>query len=233
MRKILIMIVIVLLLVVGYISIFEGLNIFGMNVISVSQIQDKSIELDNDLQSLSTLTNIDKPKAMSSLNDSAKQLAITKEEYNDKVIYSSGEDILAASQFRPYETEYLQTRLGNHAKDNAINLRYELRQSTSGVADVYDIYFTVTGSYVSISEFVSSLENDSSLNFKIDNFKLIPNDGKTDNLQASFTVTDVGVILSNLNNVGSSQGVESSSSSNQNNTTDTTTSGSTTNTGNS
>ena len=204
MRKILIMIVIALLLVIGYFMAFEGLNVFGMDIISISQIQDKSMQLDKDLQKLSTLTSIDQPKAMSDLNDSGKQLLITKEEYRDKVLYSSSENILAASQFRPYETEYLQTRLGNHAKDNAINLRYELRQSTSSVASVYDIYFTVTGSYVSISEFVASLENDSSLNFKIENFKIIPNDGKTENIQASFVVRDIGVILNNSTTTTSS-----------------------------
>ncbi len=233
MRKILIIIVIVLLLIVGYIGLFKGLNILGMDVISVSQIQEKSIKLDSDLQALTTLTNIDRPKAMSNLDDSAKQLSITKEEYQDKVLYSSDENILAASQFRPYETEYLQTRLGNHAKDNAINLRYELRQSATGAENVYDIYFTVTGSYVSISEFVSSLENDSSLNFKIENFKLIPNDGKTDNLQASFTVTDIGVILNNVSAGRSSQSTESSSEANGNGATNTDSNSETTNTVNS
>lgn len=199
MRKILIIAIMVLLIVVGYLITFEGLTVFGKEVLSISQIIDKNEQLDTKLEKVSTLTSVEQPKAMSELNESAKQLLIAKEEYNDKVLYSSSENIEAASQTRPYETEYLWTRLGNHAKKNSINLRYELRQSSTGIAEQYDIYFTVTGSYVSISEFVASLENDSSLNFEIESFKLIPSDGNTDTLQATFNVKEITVRLNNVN----------------------------------
>ncbi len=192
MRKILISILIVLLLLVGYLVIFRGLNILGLEILSISGIQDKNIELNNNLEHLGTLTSIDKPKAIADLNDSLKQLQIAKEEYNDKILYSSNEDIQAASITRPYETEYLMVRLGNHAKNYGIVLRYELRQ-TSGVAGEYDIYFTITGSYVGISEFISSLEKDSSLNFKIENFKLVPTTQSTETLQSTFVVKAINV----------------------------------------
>ena len=84
MRKILIILLIVLLLVLGYFTIFNGLNIFGMEILSVFAIKDKSEQLDGELQKISTLTSVDRTKAMSDLNDSAKQLVIAKEEYNDK-----------------------------------------------------------------------------------------------------------------------------------------------------
>lgn len=193
MRKILISVLIVLLLVAGYLVIFKGLTVFGVNILSFSQIKDKNVELESKLQKVSTLTSVDQPKAIQDLNDSAKQLVLAKEEYNDKVLYSSSENIATARQTRPYETEYLMTILGNHAKKNGINLRYELRQASNGAISEYDIYFTITGSYVSISEFISSIENDSSLNFKIENFKLIPNSGNTENLQATFIVKGINV----------------------------------------
>lgn len=193
MRKILIAILIVLLLVVGYMVIFNGLNVFGIEILSISGMQDKNSEIDTNLQNLSTLTSVDQPKAVSELNNSAKQLTIAKEEYNDKVLYSSSENVELASITRPYETEYLQTRLGNHAKDKGINLRYELRRTSSGVAQEYDMYFTVTGSYVSISEFVSALEKDSSLAFKIESFKLVPTSASTENLQATFNVKKINI----------------------------------------
>lgn len=198
MRKILIILIIAILLVVGYLMLFNGLNVLGMNVLSISQIQDKNNDLDAKLQKVSTLTSVDQPKAISDLNDSAKQLVIAKEEYNDKILYSSSENIATASQTRPYETEYLWTILGNHAKKNGINLRYELRQASSGVSEQYDIYFTVTGSYVSISEFVAALENDSSLNFKIEAFKLVPTTESANNLQATFNVKEINVKLDSI-----------------------------------
>lgn len=203
MRKILISILIVLLLVVSYLIAFKGLNIFGVDILSLKQIKDKNAELDVGLKEVSTLTSVDQPKAISDLNDSAKQLAIAKEEYNDKILYSSSDTISIATQLKTYKTEYLGIRIGNHAKKNSVNLKYELKQSTSGVAGLYDIYFTVTGRYVSISEFVASLENDSSLNFKIENFRLQPNENNTEILQATFNVKDISVEIDNTNTTSS------------------------------
>ncbi len=197
MRKILFLILIVLLLLAGYLVMFKGITVFGAQVLSIEQIKEKNVGLDASLEKVSTLTSVDQPKAISDLNDSAKQLIIAKEEYNDKILYSSSENIEAARQTRPYETEYLMTILGNHAKKNGINLRYELRGASNGATSEYDIYFTVTGSYVSISEFVAALENDSSLNFKIESFKLIPNSGNTENLQGTFVVRGINVKLGN------------------------------------
>lgn len=209
MRKILISLLIVLLLVVAYLMAFKGINIFGIEVLSIASIKDKNSELEQKLENVSTLTSIEQPKAMSSLNNSVKELIIAKEEYNDKVLYSSESDIAQAAQTIPYETEYLWTRLGNHAKKNGINLKYELRQTSTGAianqtAKQYDLNFTLTGSYVSISEFIAALENDSSLNFKIENFALIPTKESTETLQAKFVVREISVKTNNVTRSNSS-----------------------------
>lgn len=199
MRKVLILILITLLLVAGYFVLYKGLKVGDIAILSVTQIQNKYAEVDTKLNELSVLTSIDQPKSVSDLNSSAKQLLIAKEEYNDKVLYSSSENIAAATEIRPYETEYLWTRLGNHAKNKRVNLRYELKPATSGATGQYDIYFTVTGSYVALAEFIAAIESDSSLTFKIENFKISPNGGNTENLQATFTVRDVNVIVNARN----------------------------------
>lgn len=214
MRKILISLVIVLLLVAGYFTMFRGINLFGIEVLSIFQLQDKNKQIDSELSRLSNLTSVEQPKAMTDLNNSAKQLLIAKEEYNDKILHSSSESIQAASQSRPYKTEYLWVVLGNHAKKNSINLKYELRQASSSTSNQYDIYFTVTGSYVSISEFLTSIENDSSLGFKIESFKLTPSTGTdskqqqdTTKLQATFIVKDVNVEIDNITGATSTTGI--------------------------
>lgn len=223
MRKILIIIVIVLLLVVGYLMIFNGLEVLGMDVLSVKQIKDKNTDLEQKLQVVSTLTSTEQPQALSDLNSSAKQLMIAKEEYNDKILYSSTEDILTASQGIEYETEYLWTKIGNHAKKNEINLKFEIRQSNSGVTDQYDLYFTVTGAYVSISEFIASLENDSSLNFKIEDFKLIPTTNNTEVLQATFVVREINIKVDNLTSTTTTNNTTSGTSTSSDTTSTTTT----------
>jgi hypothetical protein len=197
MRKILIIALIVLLLVLGYFTIFSGLNVLGVDILSVFQIKDKSEQLDEQLQVASTLTSVDRPNAMTNLNDSAKQLLIAKEEYNDKILYSSEEEIEQATQGIKYEIEYLWTKVGNHATKNGITLKLTVSQSSSGISGEYDLSFIATGAYVSISEFIASLENDSSLNFKIENTKIAPFEGSTTNLQASFDVKEIAINIGN------------------------------------
>lgn len=209
MRKILISLLIVLLLSVAYLMAFRGINILGMEVLSLAQLKDKNSELEQKLENVSTLTSIDQPKAIATLNNDVKQLIIAKEEYNDKVLYSSEGDIAQAAQTIPYETEYLWTRLGNHAKKNGINLRYELRQTSGSIvqsnsAKQYDLYFTLTGSYVSISEFIAAIENDSSLNFKIENFVLNPTADSTETLKATFVVKEISVKTEQVTKTNSS-----------------------------
>lgn len=204
MRKILIMVLIVILLVFGYFMMFEGLNVLGINILSIFQIKDKSGQLDSELQKVSTLTSVDKPQAMSELTSSAKQLTIAKEEYNDKILYSSEDEIQKASQGTQYEMEYLWTKIGNHATKNGIVLKFVVKQSSTGIANQYDLSFSATGRYVAISEFIAALENDSSLNFKIENAKVVPFEGNTDNLQATFEVKEISIKIdqitsSNLN----------------------------------
>lgn len=198
MRKILIIVLIILLLVTGYFMIFNGLNIFGVEVLSVFGIKDKSEKLDAELQKVSTLTSVDRPKAMTELTDSAKQLVIAKEEYNDKILYSTEEEIEQATHGVQYEMEYLWTKIGNHATKNGIVLKFTVSQSASGVANEYDLSFVATGRYVSISEFIAALENDSSLNFKIENTKVVPFEGNTENLQATFSVKEISIKINQI-----------------------------------
>ena len=46
------------------------------------------------------------------------------------------------------------------------------KNSGSGTNGLYDLYFTANGTYVGITDFISDIENDSKLGFKIDDFKL-------------------------------------------------------------
>ncbi len=215
MRKILIIVLIVLLLVTGYFMIFNGLNIMGIEILSVFGIKDRSDTLDRELQEVSALTSVDRPKAMADLNDSAKQLVIAKEEYNDKILYSTEEEIEQATQGIQFEMEYLWTKIGNHATKNGIVLKMEVKQSTFGVKNQYDLHFSATGSYVSISEFIAALENDSSLNFKIENTKVQPFEGNTENLQAEFDVKEVSIRIDQITSPHANTAEDMTTSNNQ------------------
>lgn len=235
MRKILIIVLIVILIILGYFTIISGLNIFGLNISSIKQIKEKSDILNSKLEQVSTLTSIDYPAAISTLNESSKQLILEKNNYAELVSYSSSEEVTAASQVEKYEMEYLWTKIGNHATKKGIVLKIDIRTSASGTPNVYDIYFTATGKYISISEFIASLEDDSSLAFKIEEFKLLPTINKdtvtevanTTTLEATFTVKDIAINIdlgyqnsTNTNNLGSTSD-STNTKNNSNNTVNT------------
>lgn len=201
MRKILIITLIVILIVSGYFMIIDGLNIFGLNILSIQGIKEENDRLDSKLEQVSTLTSTDYPTAINNLNESSKQLALEKTNYADLVSFSSGEDITAASQLEKYEMEYLWTKIGNHATKNKVVLKIDVKTSSTGTPNAYDLDFTATGEYVSISEFIASLEDDSSLAFKIENFKLLPKNEDSTELQAMFTVRDLSI---NINRISES-----------------------------
>lgn len=193
MRKILISVLIMLLIAVGYLMIFNGLDVFGAKILSVGQIKEQSDQLDDKLQQVSTLTSTDYPKAIKELNDSTKQLLIEKSNYADLVSYSSSEDITSSTQIEKYEVEYLWAKIGNHATKNGVTLKLDIKTSSTGTPNQYDLNFTANGKYVSISEFIAALEDDSSLGFKIEDFKITATTDSTEILQATFIVKDVAI----------------------------------------
>ena len=55
-----------------------------------------------------------------------------------------------------------------------------------------NLLFTVTGNYIAVINFVLSIEDDSQLGFRIENFKILPGSGENGR-QATFTVRNVRI----------------------------------------
>lgn len=198
MRKILMMVLIGILLLIGYLMVFNGVKVFGFEIVSMGQIKAKSDTLETKLQQVGTLTSTTYPKAVKDLEEATKQLLIAKSNYADAVTYSSTDEINAATQVEKYEVEYLWTAVGRHATKNGVTIKMDIKTSSSGTPKQYDLAFSATGKYVSITEFIAALENDSSLGFKIEDFKLGATANSTEVLQATFTVKDVEVNVDTL-----------------------------------
>ena len=71
-----------------------------------------------------------------------------------------------------YKNDYLWTKIGSYATKNGVELQTNVTSSSSGIPAQYDISFTTIGEYLSTSEFIYAIENDSNLGFKIENFRL-------------------------------------------------------------
>lgn len=188
MKKILISLLVVLLAILNFIAIINGVNIFGLNILSIGQIKEANNELDTQIAQATTLASTDYPKALSDMEVNLKKLEEEKKNYEDMVTISTGEQVQLANQYQKYEVEYLWTTIGNHATKEGVVIKIDI-VATSGENN-YNLNFTVNGSYIGITEFISDIENDSALGFKIENFSMKPG-ASTQELQATFTCRDI------------------------------------------
>ena len=182
MRKILIGILTILLIVMAVLVITKGLTIGNFKILSVKQIIEGNDKLTSELSQTEKLIKSDYPAKLESLDSNVSNLLAAKEEYQDLADVSTKSEINKATTVETYTVEFLWTRLGRHATAEGVYLSYTPTNNS--------IKFTVSGDYIPILSFVSAIENDSKLGFRIENFKLIPGGN---NLQATFETRNINI----------------------------------------
>ncbi len=190
MKKLLILILIALLLILTFYIGMQGVSFGKVEVLGIKGIQAKSAQLDSKLQEAGKLAEKSYAQAVSDVNSNAKKLKEEKKNYEDMTTISSDGDVQSSNQIEKYELETLYVKLGNHATKEGVIMKMDILQGSSGAQGVYNLNFTVTGGYVQIEDFISSIENDSTLGFKIEEFKMAPSG---DTLQATFVCKDVPI----------------------------------------
>lgn len=169
MKKILISVLIVLLLILSYFALAKGIGF--LKIKSINDIKNASNQLENDFNEANELSSKTYPTEVEALESAIKQLKISKQEYENKNLYSEEENSLGAIEIKTYKIHYLWTILGNYRKDRGIqSLTLDLKSTEN--KDVYDLEFTLVGSYTRITDFLYDIENDEELNFEIKNFSI-------------------------------------------------------------
>ena len=224
MKKLLISLLLVLLIVLIYFTIFSGISFGEFSILGYQGIQTINEELETSIAQATRLTSVTYPERLNTLQSTAKDLTRKKEEYEDRVSYSSEEDVKKANQFLEYETEFLWTRLGNYASKHGIKLKLDINPGATN--EVSDLHFTLTGKYIPISDFVRDIEDDGELGFRIQGFKVNPGESNSV-LQSEFDVKGLWVNV-DTNIVSSSVPTVSSQSPDTNSTTNNTTTNNTT-----
>lgn len=191
MRKILMIIIIILLLALGYVTVVQGLEIGSFQILSVKQIEEGSQNLKTKIENVNSLIDLEYPKKISELKKASSNMKESESEYFRYTNLSTDEEILEAMQRKNYTIEFLWATIGTHARNEGINLKFEILSNSTGSNNANDIKFTADGSYIAITNFVYALENDANLNFRIENFKLLPYQNEI--LQATFTVKNITV----------------------------------------
>ena len=191
MKNILISVLTVVLLVLIVVVMVRGIHIGSLAILSIPEIISENDDLNRRVEELNTLNNVTYKKKLSDLTVATKTLSASKTQYLDLASISTEAEIKEANQDKTYAKEFLWSQIGNHATKEGVNLRVEVVYTT---ANISRLDFTATGSYMAIRNFVYSLENDTDLNFRIENFKLT---GSGEEITATFTVTDIAIKIEN------------------------------------
>ena len=229
MKKLLITTIIILLIILTGITMVKGISIGKLSVLGIKDIKKEDEQLNTTIQQATKLASTDYQKKIDDLNDQIKKLESEKQEYNEMVSVSTESQTQTANQFLGgYKIEYLYVRIGSHAKTEGVEMKMDVSRSSSGTENTYNLNFTVTGAYARIAEFITDIEDDSSLGFKIEEFKMLADSSSdTSILQATFVCKDIkieGVSSSSVNTT-----TQTETTNQNNNTVDNTTTNSTTN----
>ena len=233
-RKILMSVLTILLAVLTYFTISNGVSIGSFKALGLKGLKEQDSQIQSKVETASSLTSSEYPSKLSELNQNAKNLLSKKEEYTDLTTYSTGDQIQAANELQEYEVEYLWAEVGKYATKEGIKIKMDISTASSGgqSADgrkMYDLNFTAEGAYIGIALFLSDLQDDSFLEFKIENFALAKGES-TENLKATFVVKDVPIKIDNLSaNTSTDSDTTGTATNTTNNTTSNTTTNNTTN----
>ena len=192
MKKILIILLIILLITLSYFAIFKGISLGNFEVLSVERIQEENDRLTQEIEQTEKLIHSDYIQKTDELQSSVDSLMNAKDEYVELANVSSDKDLINASKQEIYKIEYIWTRIGSHATSEGVELKLDITAGETGEQESKNLLFTVTGNYIAVINFVLSIEDDSQLGFRIENFKILPGSGENGR-QATFTVRNVRI----------------------------------------
>ena len=185
MRKLLISLLLVLVIIMAALCIKNGISIGPLQVYGVGQINELNHELSQKINEASS-ANDNYSSSLTKLKQDISTLIKAKEECLNLINVSTDSQLKDATQTKNYTIEYLWSKIGNHATKEGVVIRFDVISGTVADSDYRTLNFTVNGDYLAITNFVSALENDSTLEFTIDDFAMTQG-------QATFTVKDVKV----------------------------------------
>ena len=217
--------------------IFGSANFIVEHFETASELKQANSELQKNYTSLEKAISQDMPSKKKILSSTIEQYQSTKKEYDEIIaqysIYNSAQPEIADIGKEGYDIDFLWTIIGNYAIEEGINLKFDLVPTTQSFVNsdsenlvVRDLSFSVTGTYIHLTDFIYDLEDDDRLSFEINDFNMQVNQqaSESEPLNATFIVHDVKINSKNLIekyeiNTDISNSVNSDNSSNSNNST--------------
>lgn len=192
MRKILITILVIILVILAYFTIFHGISIGSFKILGTSQIEELSDELNSKKDEANRKVASEFQGKQEELLSKVDTLLQNKEQYYDVANVSTDKQLSQANTEEVYNLEYLYLKVGGHARNEGVNLKLDINSGDTEDEEVKNLAFTVTGQYVGIIDFISAIEDDSELSFVIEDFKMEPDE---ENIKATFNVRGIKIQL--------------------------------------
>ena len=173
----------------GYVGIITEKFQLKFDVPSYVQIQDEKAELDAKVKELNNLNKSGIPNASGEVGIELQNYANKKDAYEQLKSSANREQIAEANKIEIYLLDYLWIKVGNYANDNAVKFKMTPNQETA------TLDFDITGSYISVINFIYDVQNDEELNFQLDGI-VIEGASSDKEVKAKFTVEDINVVTS-------------------------------------
>ena len=173
----------------GYVGFVNDKIDIKFEVPSYEKIKDEKAEFDSKTRELANLNQTGIPNANNDVNRELQNYANKKDTYEELKNLANRDQIAEANKIEIYLLDYLWIKVGNYANDNAVKFKMTPRTESASLD------FDITGSYISVINFIYDIQNDEELNFKIDGI-VVMGGGSSDSVKARFTVEDINVVTS-------------------------------------
>lgn len=173
MRKYLISALTVILIAVLIFIVGFGANISNLKILSYKQMGDNSKKLTLHAKEYKSMNENDVKAKEKELLSKIETYDAKKVEYEQLLAEKRAANADIANIL---DIDFLLVKVGNYASDYGIDLIFDItKNAADGNAKEYiltDLNFEITGEYITIADYVSSLENDVKLDFEIRDFKI-------------------------------------------------------------
>ena len=210
MRKLLLILLVGILAVTAGMIVVKGIETDNFSIDSYMTIAEANNELDdlinqellymyakdnkidqdeqfrNEMNQASSLKETSYKNKKNQLDSAYKQLVSERESYEELLNLGVDRNGIPLSKIQEYEIEKIWITLGTYAEEQGIDLKLDISVNNS-VSKTYDLNFTINGTYTEIEDFIRKVQEDNTLVFKIENFKLVSSGTST-----SSGVTDTG-----------------------------------------
>ena len=222
MRKLLLTIVVCLLLIYTAFFMVRGIN--AINFKGFMDLREKNQQLEDGILDLYNASNKKFKDAQTDQKKAINNLVEKRTEYENQATLSNYQTSSYVTQTESYDVEYLWTKLGNYASDEkcslSVNVSFEteIEMSEDKKLELYNLQFTVAGSYAGVTDFIYDVENDSKLGFEIEEFQM--SGSGTDGVIAVFTCKEIPISEMQVKNTGKGKEEGDTENTTDENTTD-------------